>query len=396
MASNDSELDEQAVAEDYRRQRQAAAARKRGKEPVGQEEYVRWLQDNKEKLVAAANLNGRTGPEVEAGIEDYIKTLSELPGLSEFDDPGTTIILRNLLQRVEQASKKLQMQTRGGAVIGDPGMSGLLASQLPVLLTDASIIEITSEFIVFCNFVSKAFAFSLAYQKQEPDVVGITFDPKQINERLDSEPWITMEWGRLLIAYAVNGGPPTNLGPVQEGPQADIRRVFLEGMQVFAVAHEFGHHSLMHGISESSAQFGPCFEQEHEADSFARLISEALAERPEDHVLLSAAGGALVLGALELVTRTRAVLVTGSDVLAPSSTHPPVAERVRSMDEADLRRLPDSLAKFWAENRRQILVTLGLVWDRVKPFIEHFHAEGLRPAEVVRGPVDWLPLGPHR
>jgi hypothetical protein len=65
--------DEREAAEDYRRQRQEAAARKQGHEPVGQHAYNRRL------VLEAARRAGVKGQEIEDVADLYLQILSEMP-----------------------------------------------------------------------------------------------------------------------------------------------------------------------------------------------------------------------------------------------------------------------------------------------------------------------------
>jgi hypothetical protein len=176
-----------------------------------------------------------------------------------------------------------------------------------------------------------------------------------------------------------------------------VRGILVDAMEVFAVAHEYGHHCLMHGVTASSADRNSSFQLEHDADLFARCVSGALGQDEGKDFLYSGAGGALMLGAMDLVARTRSVLVSGSDSRSPSKTHPPVTERVERMNEADLQHMPKDVAEQCVRARQQILDTLNLIWDHVKPVFEQLHEEELLiPEEDARGPADWLPLAPPR
>jgi hypothetical protein len=125
------------------------------------------------------------------------------------------------------------------------------------------------------------------------------------------------------------------------------------------------------------------------------VISGAIGKDEDQDFIYSGAGGALMLGAIELVTRTRSVLASGSDIPRPSKTHPPVAQRIKRMDEADLQYLPYATAERCGRSRRRILETLTLIWDHVRPTFELCHKEGAL-MEDAKGPADWLPLSPYR
>jgi hypothetical protein len=383
--------DEQEAAEEYRRQRQNAAARKHGVKPVGREAYDREL------VLEVARRAGATGHEIEAVADFYLKILSEQPQGSDFDSPDAILILSGLIHRVEMANAQLKLPTRGGVVFGNAPGTGLIASQMPVLQTELSIIEVTLPFLIFCNLVSKALAHTIPDPVAHPTGTTLTFDLEQIKHRLIADPWVSAHWMRILLAYAVMGEPPSGPGRTPEGPRSDVHGILLDAMEIFAVAHEYGHHCLMHGIAASSAEPDSSFQLETDADLLARLISGAIGKDEDQDFIYSGAGGALMLGAIDLVARARSVLVSGSDILPPSKTHPPVAERIKRMDEADRQHLPYEIAERCVRSRQRILETLNLIWDHVRPTFELCHKEEpLKPEDETKGPSDWLPLGSNR
>jgi hypothetical protein len=208
MDLRDSEVDDRDAAEDYRRQRQEAAARKRGREPVGQYVYDR------EVVLEAARRAGATGQEIEAVADLYLKMLSELPGGSDFDDPSAIIMLGALIRRIEAVCSKVKLPTRRGVVFGNAVESGLIASQRAVLQTDVSIIEVTLPFLIFCHLVSKALAHTVPDPVADEAGISFRFNQELMKDRLNAEPWIKPTWVRILLAYAVSGEPPSGPGPL--------------------------------------------------------------------------------------------------------------------------------------------------------------------------------------
>jgi hypothetical protein len=99
------EVESREAAEDYRRQRQEAAARKRRRAPVDQ--YV----NDRKIVLEAARRAGATGQEIEAVADLYLKMLSELPPVSDFDDPSAILLLGGLIRRIEAICSKVKLPT---------------------------------------------------------------------------------------------------------------------------------------------------------------------------------------------------------------------------------------------------------------------------------------------
>jgi hypothetical protein len=392
MTETPEKMNERQAAEDYRRQLQEAEARRQGDGTPRRDATLQWTRENRSKLLEIARRSGAADKDIETVADEYVKTLLESPPGSDLDDPGATRILRRIIERIEAACSKVEIPKGGGVVYGTSVGTGVVARQLRVFQTEVSIIEATLPFIIFCDLVSKALVHALPEPEINESGAHLTFDSEQITERLRAEKWILAEWVRILVTYAAFGTPPNGLGVAPQGPRLNMRGQLLDAMEVFAIAHEYGHHALDHGVTTSANEEISFFEHEHAADSFARVISLVIGKDENAFFLLSGAGGALILGAIELITRTRTVLTIGQDGLPHSTTHPPVAERIRFMDDADLAHLPKEDAEEFVGVRRSMLDILDAIWAEAKPVMETFFLEGLRPVDDTKGPSDWLPF----
>ncbi|MEH2481923.1 hypothetical protein V1282_005280 [Nitrobacteraceae bacterium AZCC 2146] len=390
MASDSEQIEALDAAEGYRRQRQAADARKSGAVATTREEYLKWMRDNRATIIEIAKRAGADDGDAEKTADRFLELLENQSDKSEFDDLGAIFLLNSIVDRVETACRKLEVPVRNGVVFGVSRLAGVVASQMPVLKTDTSIIEVTLPFITFCDLISKVLAHTFV------DQVNATFDlsPASILGRLNAEPWIVEEWLRVLVSYAMEGTPPAGLGPAPEGRALGVRALLLDAMEVFTIAHEYGHHALKHGITEASISQESPFDEEHEADIFARIVSVAVSQldpNAPDVFLVSGAGGALILGALDLVARGREMLETGADCPPPRKHHPPVRERIDALDQYDMHVLATRAEEF-AGFRMTLLDLFDVVWDAVKPKFEQMHRDGHRPLDNSSGPIDWLPL----
>jgi hypothetical protein len=104
-------------------------------------------------------------------------------------------------------------------------------------------------------------------------------------------------------------------------------------MEVFAIAHEYGHHDLNHGRALS----GDAHAEEFEADQFALRICYEVEQRPyifPNPYLSSGAGGVALLTALGTLRTVERAL--GASEPMDQATHPSVAARVERFNSVAL------------------------------------------------------------
>ena len=370
--------------EEYRRQRQEAVARKTGRWSRGRDPIIRLMRRSKSffsSLMNAAGVPEDLRAVVAPEFESYLRSAKNL---GDLDRPDSHLIIANLVEQVRKAAIELQLPTGAEFVFGAHLGEGLTASQLAVAGEQESIIEISRGLIVFLNCVSKSFAALLTYPAN--DLVEI--DPGAAIERFRSTPDFRRDWEELIDAFAISNTVPPRRPP--PSPVADnrfaVKKELLDAMEIFVVAHEFGHHALEHGVSDpnqlsSSAPLAP--ELELDADRYAHMVGVriSLAEQPANCLGLSGAGIVLALSSLELVQKAKQVLQTGSDTLVPSITHPSVHERISAIAQMDEFapeeiRLPSLVTR---SHTREIMERL---WLEVRPHFLSLHDQGVRPKAI--------------
>jgi hypothetical protein len=152
-------------------------------------------------------------------------------------------------------------------------------------------------------------------------------------------------------------------------------------MELFVVAHEFGHHIAKHSLEGSAAVDSESNLQskidELEADRIAALIVADFGAESQIHAAHSVAGGVVALVGLDLLRRTRSVLSTGRVQQIDSNTHPTLDQRLLVFDT--LRYDPRNVehVRSTRQNFRDILEGL---WDLILPDLQAMHARGIRPA----------------
>lgn len=390
------EISDRDAAEDYRRQRQLAEARKSGFIPMREDEVELWLSEHEELIRKIALANSLSGSDVDGVVKDYRLALKGAPPGSPFDDVNARVIVARILADIERFCGENNIPMRGGIVAGVQPAYGNIIHQANVPWTDVSIIATTIPFLAFCNLVARAMARSLPHRIAENGSPSVSFDPGEVRHYLNSQSDIVYEWSRVLAHYAMFGWPPQQtLSTTPQGLQQVTRIQLLRALELFAVSHEVGHHVCEHGAMESSEDRADMLAQEHEADIFARLISIGIGaeDEPQNYFAIAGVGGVVLLGSLELVRRAKAVLGSYEDSSDAShaATHPPFAERIAAIAILD-EKLPGNLETSAPAMRAHFLGILEVIWELTLPEITRIRDAGMRPKTMAESGADWLPV----
>jgi len=389
MATND---EERRVAEDYRRQRQASEAQKNGVPPIQPERHVQWLLDNPQVLEQAAKAGGATEDELPGFIQEYKDSIATIALASEYDDPHALHIMARVLREIEEICRKNEIPIKNGMVFGVTPTPLLIATQMPVLTTDASILGLSLPFFVFCNAIAKAMAKTLVYFQHE-NRVAVDNRPDSIRRKLDEEPYIIQIWVDIFRDFGGNVWPINFIEPSLGKEEGTIRTLLLQAVELFSIGHEYGHHVLAHGLVDSTAVEEDAFDQEHGADIFGQTMCMlgAIDKPMYDVYAMSGVGAVLILGSLDLVRRASAVLRTGADIAPPREHHPPFRDRIDYIGRLDAIA-PEVIRPELATRRSAFCEILEMIWVEVRPHILKLHHEGMRPTGSTSDLDDRLPL----
>lgn len=244
------------------------------------------------------------------------------------NSPGVAPGLEAHLGRLSNRISEELSYTGAGAhqrleVAIDPKV-GIEASLTNVIMTDEAILTVSSFLFRWCGLIARAYTRTLLQD------IGYWSRPA-VSVREDmlfliKRPALALYWGRIFMSFAATG---THVA-VPYLPSARHELHLMEqvawSMEYFTVAHEFGHHMLLHRSVEDDPK-----EQEYEADRFAIRICERLTMEPfgniENPYLRTGAGGTLMLKALAIL---RSVQRNGAREEI-SLTHPSTEERIRKI-----------------------------------------------------------------
>jgi hypothetical protein len=267
-----------------------------------------------------------------------------------------------------------------------------------VFTTDASVIILTEALISFCLIVSKIFALSLIHTL-DGNGVQACFDHRKVIANIQANASLLNRWKVLFEAYGRGAGPGAVKHEYIEPPASATAYQFLLAMERFAIAHEYGHHVMQHGKCEEiqvrtrkweREEFPSGWGEELQADMAAISVCWEFGNRavPPDLVCMSAAGAVLLLKCLECVKRAEQVLLTGSDEIVETDSHPPLSLRLGCFDALHEHPQDDgtNLFKNFRDNTSAIV---DGIWELLRPSFIEMHKSGVRPLTSDDG--GWLP-----
>lgn len=283
--------------------------------------------EDETRLRQSLALAGWSETEIEERIRIHHAQGNAAPMTSPGVNPHVEFILDVLCSDIEAAMNRLGMDTHSRLARGIEPRIGPVAGMTNIIMTDEGIITVGSFLFRFCGLVARAFTRTLHL---DPDYwESMKYSDKGARHLLESNAVLADYWLRIFVSFAVTGTQVlARFRPANRREVIHFEQV-ARAMEIFAIAHESGHHHLRHG---RNPEVDPKLE-EFEADRFALRIAYEVERKPRifpNPYLSSGAGGTILLLALKLLREFEEDVVFSST--SAQDTHPNIMARIDQFD----------------------------------------------------------------
>jgi hypothetical protein len=336
------------------------------------------------RVVEGLRASGWTDDLIELVIERHRQERASAPVTSPGVNPFVETHLDRLGNDVEFAMDHLQLNSHAKVARGVEPRAWASASKINVIMTEESIVTVSAFLFRFCGLIARAFIRTLRLDPYGWD--GDSFDVTKARLVFRKSPEVLRYWLQIYLSFATTGThinvrywPST---PDEVIPFEDVARA----MEIFVVAHEYGHHHCQHGRAIDTEPQA----EEFEADQFALRIGAVLSKhRPmlpthypvfSNPYLESGAGAIIMLMALDTLRTVEQAL--GFPRREPSGTHPETNVRIAKFESVALLQP----AEFVRLKRFRLAAArvMTLVRDLIVPAIPPLPAGSLRKMAELR------------
>ncbi len=356
-----------------------------------------YLQQHQEKSLTRALDRAKLAMTAASPLpSDFAFAAARIPGDPPFVDRAGGefgVLIDYYAGVIEHICKKIHLPTHGGVSCGIVWDSSMGPSQKAVMTTSTSIVVIPVATMMFCHFLAKLLANSFVVRNAGPKV-AVDHDAKAVLARIRRDRHLRA-YAAMIFGYLTTSDRRT-LGALKNarGLRRPVWFSLLYSLELFVMAHEFGHHIAVHGAGDFSLGVdGPeqvrILAQELEADHLAALIMAHAGVEFKYPFAQSGAAGVVMLTALDMMRRARDVLESGAEQPFRSHTHPPLRERLLMMET--LRYDPRE-AEAMKTLRAHLHEMMEGIWEIIRPRLVVWHKQGLRPAPIEQTREQWLRL----
>jgi len=271
-------------------------------------------------------------------IRAQLAEFDDLDLPTRYDSPTQFRILGKLVSRVKAAAELIGIETKMFPYFSCIPTGLVNASAVVIPNVSRSFLLFDSELLLYCHLFAKAFAQCLPVIGRS-EMLSLSVDIELVKERIYQVPVLTESFADLLSSYSVTGSPSQSKHYNPEADYLHLIDILRDGMELFVVAHEFGHVYSDHlaGIlkrlglrEEDLLGENPSHRQEHEADLIGMVLTlQAMSDSGYD-AALAYVGIELFFVSLDMASRARHIVLHGTAegyVDSASASHPSSGDR---------------------------------------------------------------------
>jgi hypothetical protein len=314
-------------------------------------------------------------------LDEIMPSSISLP--TRFESPTSYQIIDRLVKKIKSVAERI------GIDVSDFPYH----SSIPTRLVNAQAVKLDgaqkkfllfdSQLFNYCNLFAKAFAQCLPIKNGANEMISFDLSTDAVNQNLDMHPEVIQRFSELLRVMHKTAVPGYVEPYIPAEQYLGLANLYREGMELFVVAHEFGHVYAKHlgeilSLQSRLMKFGDGLTVEHQQEFEADIIGmilmcHAQIEKGYDPAM-AYIGAELFFHALEMENRYSYFLKNGSDAgytSLSSQSHPSNEARRNSLrghvsliiENPEQVSALNSLAKKYEE-------IVGIVWARIKELPE--------------------------
>jgi hypothetical protein len=301
-----------------------------------------WVRGVREKY--PAHVVGEHDPK--SLTASLYRTLHD-PRMSQLEDPVWFMQMSEICSDIQRVLPRLGLSCPEPPLFGslDTGRINGLAMLGPRLAVPVIFVE--TGFFGFANLFAKIVAQCLPVERAADGHYQYATDQRAVLTHIESKVDVLAPLLEdVLIATVIYGHPHRAQQYDIDDRYFQLANIIRDAMEYFIIAHEYGHFIAGHLTRRVQRRaIGPTihgdaavelvpqnWEDEFEADAIGQAITvQALYDKHEMHPSIINSGIELVFDAIGLIQEAQSILLYGRAIQPKSLTHPPFAERIRSI-----------------------------------------------------------------
>jgi hypothetical protein len=332
--------------------------------------------------------------EIRSQLTSHINEVANAELPTKYEDPAKYAIMTHLAKEIEEAATQLGRPLPIKPQIGTlpTGQVNAMAVQVPA--SNEYLVIFESDLFTFALLLSKVIARAMPFKGSDQGMLQFSTAEEDMGKNITDNPEIVRRFQEVVLAYLIKGKPSAAPPYIPEEPYGTLAAILRDSMELFIMAHEYGHIIKGH---LSSAEAAPIdlggqkgdevirnWRQEIEADAQGlELMIYAMGKRGLD-LALSYWGADFFFSCIEIVEHGISIVRTGEEGEggAGSDSHPPVGLRREMLREVLKNSIPEDRATGPIQLGAVLEQIVASLWEHTKPLLRRYHESGQKLSPI--------------